>query len=107
MKILRMLFVVAAVAALTAAVADAQPMTPRVDRREARQHARIVQGWRSGALTPGEAARLRAGQAHVNRMEFRAKSDGKVTWRERARLGWAQDRQSRHIWRFKHNGRSC
>lgn len=107
MKILRVLFAVAAVAALTAGAADARPVTPRVDRREARQHERIAQGVRSGALTPGEAARLRAGQGRVRRMELRAKSDGVVTWRERGRLARAQDRQGRHIRRFKHNGGSC
>ena len=107
MKILRVLFAMAAVAALTAGAADARPMTPRVDRREARQHERIAQGMRSGTLTPGEAARLRAGQGHVRRMELRAKSDGVVTMRERGRLAWAQDRQSRHIRRFKHNSRGC
>lgn len=80
--------------------------TPRIDAREARQHARIHQGVRSGRLTRGEAMRLRAGQRHVHRMERRAKADGRVTMRERARIGRAQDRQSRAIWRLKHNGRS-
>jgi hypothetical protein len=107
MRYLRVLFAVAAVAALTAAAADARPMTPRVDRREARQHERIVQGVRSGELTPGEAARLRTGQAHIRRMERRDKSDGVVTLRERGELRRAQNRQSRHIWRMKHNGRAC
>lgn len=105
MRVLRVLFAVAAVAALSVAVADAHPVTPRVDRREARQHARIQQGVRSGELTPEEAARLRAGQGHVRRMERRAKSDGVVTPGERVRLDHAQDRQSRRIARLKHNDR--
>ncbi len=105
MKTLRMLLAVAALAMFTAAVAAAHPSTPRVDQREARQHMRIEQGLRSGELTPREAARLRKGQQHVQRMERRAKSDGVVTMRERARLGHAQNRQSRHIMRLKHNGR--
>ena len=103
MKFFRILFAMAAVAALTAATADAQTLTPRVDRREARQHARIRQGVRSGELTPREAARLRAGQVHVRRMEHRAKSDGVVTLGERVRLNRAQNRRIAHL---KHNRRA-
>ena len=106
MRMLRTLLVVAAFAALTAATAQANTYTPRVDRREARQHARIHQGVRSGELTPREAARLRMGQAHIRRMERRDKSDGIVTPRERVQLNRAQNRQSRRIYRLKHNGRS-
>ncbi len=105
MKAIRMITVALAVAMLTAVVASANPATPRVDRREARQHVRIHQGVRSGQLTRGEAARLRAGQRHVHRVERRAKSDGVVTPRERARLNHVQNKQSRHIYRMKHNAR--
>jgi len=37
-------------------------------------------------------------------MENRAKRDGVVTRRERARMQVAQDRQSRKIYRQKHDG---
>jgi hypothetical protein len=106
MKTLRVLMLTVAVAMLATTVASANPITPRVDRREARQHARIQQGVRSGELTRGERLRLGEGQMHVRRMERRAKSDGVVTPRERARLGHAQNRQSRHIYRLKHNDRT-
>jgi len=76
MKTLRVLFVAALLCAATAALVEANPVTPRVDRREARQSVRIQQGVKSGELTPGEAAHLRAGQRHVHRMERRAKADG-------------------------------
>ena len=79
--------------------------TPRIDRREARQHARIADGRRSGELTRPELARLRAGQRHVHRMERRAERDGMVTGGERRRIERAQDRESRAIHRLKHNGR--
>jgi len=105
MKTGRLLLLLTTLCALDVAVASANTATPRVDRREARQHARIQQGVKSGELTPGEAAKLRAGQVHVRAMERRAKADGKVTPRERARLGHAQNRQSRRIARLKHNGR--
>lgn len=79
--------------------------TPRMARREALQRARIVEGRRSGQLTRGERARLRAGQRHVARMERRAAADGVYTRAERRRIERARDRQSRTIWRLKHNRR--
>lgn len=104
-RILNVLLVVAAMTTL-ASFASANTATPRVDRREARQHARIHQGVRSGALTRGEAARLRMGQRHVHRMEMRAKADGRVGPRERARITRAQNHESRAIYRMKHNART-
>jgi hypothetical protein len=106
MKRIVMYLVIAAMATTLASVAFAGTATPRVDRREARQHARIRQGVKSGQLTPSEAARLHAGQRHVNRVETRAKADGKVTPAERARLNRAQNHQSRAIARKKHNART-
>jgi hypothetical protein len=103
-KIHRLIVIAGLLAALTALAGTAE--AARVDRRQARQHARIVQGVRSGELTRGEVARLRAGQRHVRRAEFRAERDGVLTPRERARLEWQQDRQSRAIHRLKHNARS-
>lgn len=104
MKTLQILTLAMAAAMLSATIASAHPVTPRIDHREARQGARIHQGVRSGELTRGEARSLRAGQVHVRRMERRAKSDGFVSARERAHITRAQNRQSRHIWRLKHNG---
>ena len=103
MKTLRVLFLTLTLATALAAVASAQTHTPRIDRREVRQHARIRQGVRSGELTRGEATRLRAGERHIDRIEDRAKGDGVVTGRERARIGRAQNRESRRIYRLKHN----
>ena len=79
--------------------------TPRIDRREARQHVRIAQGRCSGQLTRAELWRLRGGQRQVRRMERRASADGVFGPRERWRIERAQDRQSRSIYRLKHNGR--
>jgi len=100
----RVLILTAALATMTAVVASADnTATPRVDRREVRQQARIQQGVKSGELTKGEANRLERGQTHVDRLENHAKADGKVTPAERARLARAQNRQSRRIYRLKHN----
>lgn len=81
----------------------AQPATPHVDQRQARQEHRIDQGAASGSLTQREANRLERGQQHVDNIENRAKADGVVTRKERARLHQAQDVQQRHIARQKHD----
>lgn len=107
MKRTLMILLLAAAMTTLAAQAFAHAATPRIDRREARQHARIVQGVRGGQLTRGEATRLRMGQRRVHRMERRAKSDGFVSMRERGRLSRIQNLQSRRLWRLKHNGRGC
>jgi len=80
--------------------------TPRIDKREAIQTERIEQGMNSGALTPGETARLDRGQARIQAAEAAAKADGKVTKRERVALARAQNHQSRKIHRLKHNART-
>ena len=81
----------------------AQTSTPRVDQRQANQQQRIDQGVASGQLTGKEAARLEKGQEHVQKLEDKAKADGTVTPQERARLKKAEDVQSRHIARQKHD----
>ncbi len=75
----------------------------REDRRQIRQRARVHEGVRDGDLTRQEAAKLRAGQRHVRRLERRAEKDGVVTAEEKARLEKAQDRQSEKIEKEKHD----
>jgi len=77
--------------------------TPRVDQRQVEQQQRIDQGVASGQLTEREANRLNKEQEHINTMETKAKSDGVVTKKERAKIEHAQDRASRHINRQKHD----
>ena len=79
--------------------------TPRIERREARLHARIGRGLRSGRLTRLEARRLSLRLRRIGAMERRAKADGVVTPRERLMLTRALDRESRAINRLERNGR--
>lgn len=102
MKRLLPLAAVALMSVTLAGAAFADVRTPRVNRRQALQHERIVQGMRSGALTMREARRLRRGAAHIRRMERRMKADGRVTRAERMQLQRALDAQSRQIHRLKH-----
>ena len=102
MKVMSLVTLLAAAAIALPAAAQTQS-TPRVDQRQANQERRIERGEKSGALNEKEAARLEKGQARVRKMEDKAVADGKVTRKERARLEKAQDRQSRKIYREKHD----
>ncbi len=102
---LRLNAVIAAIALYAAAPAFAHSSidTPRIDSRQANQHARIQNGLRSGELTRHEYAHLAREQAHIRRMEVHAKADGVVSPQERHRLLHAQQVHSRHIYREKHD----
>ena len=93
----------AAIAIALPTLAFAQANTPGIDQRQANQERRIDQGVASGSLTQREANRLEHGQQRIDNMENRAKADGVVTGRERARLHQAQDTQSARIYRQKHH----
>ena len=86
-----------------AGAANASMATPRIERREAWQERRIANGIRSGALTRREAWRLERGAARIDRIEWRAQRDGRVTACERVRMHRALNHESRRIWRLKHN----
>ena len=99
----RVLFAVSAMTLLMTGMAYAEAETPVIDQRQANQERRIDQGIASGQLNEREANRLNKQQGHINKMEDRAKSDGVMTKKERARIGAAQNRASRHIVREKHD----
>ncbi len=102
MKLLNLMVVSAALIFAASTSASAQS-TPGVDARQKKQANRIYNGVRNGSLSRRETGQLIRGQARVHRMERRAKRDGVVTGRERVRLHRAQNRQSRRIFRKKHN----
>ncbi|MSQ63659.1 MAG: hypothetical protein EXR33_07485 [Betaproteobacteria bacterium] len=97
-------FLTAAVFAVLAVPTFAQTTsTPRIDQRQENQQQRIDQGVKSGQLNQKEAARLEKGQARVQKLEDRATADGKVTAKERAKIERAQNKESRRIYREKHD----
>lgn len=110
MKRMIMIAVLAVSLAGFAGLASAQELpggpSPRIHAREWRQEQRIRQGRRQGDLTPREYGRLQAGERHIRAYEHRARLDGRFTMRERARVNRMQNRESRRIWRLRHNGRS-
>jgi len=77
--------------------------TPRLDKREANQQARIDQGVASGQLNAKETNRLDKREAKLNADEAAAKADGKVTRAERRKLEREANRDSKAIHRQKHD----
>ncbi|HEX5085229.1 MAG TPA: hypothetical protein VFY40_24595 [Blastocatellia bacterium] len=76
----------------------------RINERQQNQRQRIRQGVRSGELTRVEAARLRRQEATIGLREARARrSGGEFTPRERARIQRQLNRESRRIYRQKHD----
>ncbi len=76
-----------------------------INSREYREQQRINQGIRSGELTRREARRLEAGLARIRIDERYARSSGGgISPRERARLERELNRESRGIYRQKHDG---
>ena len=77
--------------------------TSRIDERQANQQRRIDEGVKSGELTKKEAEGLQQGQRRIQRMEDKARTDGKITNEERQRIERAQDRESDRIRRETHD----
>jgi hypothetical protein len=73
--------------------------------RNVHQQSRIEHGVQSGALTAHETARLEARQAHAAQVEQRAASDGQVGPHEQRHIQHVDQRNSRSIYRKKHNAR--
>jgi hypothetical protein len=80
-----------------------KPLTPR--QRQINQQGRIDQGIKSGELTPKEAGRLEAEQAHIQQAKERMKSDGQLTGAEHQRLNTMQNKAGGDIYRQKHDAR--
>jgi opacity protein-like surface antigen len=103
MKMKKMLLAVSGMTMVMTGVAFAEAEAPAIDQRKMNQEQRIDHGIARGQLNERETNRLDKQQAHVNKMEGRAKSDGVMTKKERARIVAAQERASRHIAREKHD----
>jgi hypothetical protein len=78
-----------------------------VGKREENQQDRIGQGIKSGQLTAGEAAHLENNESKINNevRNDRAANGGKLTSGEKKQVNKQLNRQSRQIYRDKHNGR--
>jgi hypothetical protein len=88
------------------AVQNTDPKS-EVGKRAKNQQDRIAQGVKSGQLTAGETAHLESNEAKINKEVHndRAANGGKLTPQERRQVNRQQNRESRQIYRDKHNGR--
>jgi len=75
-------------------------------QRNINQEKRIQQGMASGQLTNREAGKLQAGQAHVDHVEAHAARNGHVGEAEQAHVQHAENVQSHHIYRQKHDAQT-
>ncbi len=96
-----------AVCASLAAALPAAASAQTVGQREVNQQRRIEQGVRSGQLTPGETRHMETREARLNYRtdRMRARGDGRLSFRDRVALQRQENRDSRAIYRAKHNGR--
>ena len=81
---------------------------PTVNQRLENQHDRIQAGVQDGQLTKGEATRLRADDAaiHAEERVDRRANDGHLTKGEKKQLNRQLNRNSRRIYRDRHNNRT-
>ncbi len=90
-----------------AQTAPASTATPHLDARQANQQQRIAQGIQSGQLTAQEAAKLEQKEAKLQADKQLAKTDGVVTQKEKVKLQREAKRNSRAIYRKKHNRKTA
>jgi hypothetical protein len=88
------------------AVQNTNPKS-EVGKRQENHQDRIAQGIKSGQLTADETANLEKNQARINNevRNDRAANGGKLTAQEKQQVNRKLNRQSRQIYRDKHNGR--
>ena len=104
MLMLHRLVALTAALLFAAGAATAQTRTPVVGARQQNQRARIRQGVATGELTPREAARMRGREAGLTAERRAVRADGVVTPAERQDLRRTENRDSRAIYRQKHDG---
>jgi methylthioribose-1-phosphate isomerase len=95
------LFIVA-VFALAMGVGSANA---QIRHRALNQHQRIREGVKSGELTRPEAKNLREDHKDLHQDIKEARSDGKITREERKDIRKEENKDSRKIYRKKHNER--
>ena len=108
----RMMALLAALT-FTPAIVFAQTPTPgrndyNINQRKVYQQQRIANGVRDGELTRGETRHLERQERGINREErgMRMQDHGRLTRVDRRIIHRQQNRESRRIYRDRHNGRA-
>ena len=95
-----------ATGALMAQATPTQKREAHATRRDIHQEKRIEQGEKSGQLTPREAGRLERQTGRIDKAQAKAGADGHVSKKEAARINHMQNRESRRIYRQKHDAQT-
>lgn len=74
--------------------------------RDVDQQQRIEQGLQSGQLSSGEARKLEAGEAHIDKTEQRDLRNGSLSASERPQIQREQNRESKSIYNQKHDAQT-
>lgn len=100
---MRMMILALAATGMVGAAVPAAAQT--VNQREMRQQQRISQGVQSGQLSRPEAQRLRYLEMRLRQTQARLRwrHGGRLTMQDRQRLQMMEQRDSRAIYRLKHN----
>ena len=98
-------FLMAAIPVVAQTPAPDPSPKSEVGKRQENQQDRIAQGVKSGQLTAGETAHLEKNEARINKevRNDRAANGGKLTAQEKRQVNRQLNRQSRQIYRDKHN----
>lgn len=91
----------------TPAPTPTQKREARETRRDIHQQQRILQGEKSGQLTPKEAGKLERQEGRIDRAEANAAKDGNVSKQEARRINRMQNRESHRIRHEKHDGQTA
>jgi polyhydroxyalkanoate synthesis regulator phasin len=94
---LKLLIISSIVAQSAVALADT------IDERQEKQSTRIQQGVKSGELTDNEAQKLEQSQEKIEVKEAKYEADGNVSNKEQRKLRKMQAKQSKKIYRQKHD----
>jgi hypothetical protein len=94
-----------AAALVGTAVAQEAPKNT-INQRQKNQQKRIAEGVEDGSLTPAETARLEKQEAAIHRevKTERQANGGTLTPQERRQVRRQQNRESKRIYRQKHDG---
>ena len=102
----KIIFMIAVIGLIGVFVNDSNAQTtktPHGKKRIERQNKRIKRGVKSGSLTKKETAKLGRQRHKVKSDVKTAKSDGKLTVKERGKLRKDLNRSSKGIYKAKHN----
>jgi hypothetical protein len=103
MSIMPRLFAAAAFSFLMLPMAASADPGDWFELRDQHNDQRVANGAADGSLTGQELDRIENREQHADNVTDRALADGDLTWHERRKLDRVHDRESRFIYRQRHD----